>query len=169
MISFPSRELLAWAAGVFEGEGWISLQGKSPSMGIQMCDRDVLEKFSYAVGGGPIYYRNPRNWANNQSVKSKKDQWAWRITGFEKVQAVVSYLWPWLCSRRRGRIKEVLAIALTGQVHGGMKKGYKTQKALNRPHGDVRKYWQGCRCESCMGASRLYARGRRAPKKWASI
>lgn len=159
---FSSREEVIWAAGLFEGEGWISIQGKSPSMGIQMTDRDVLDKFQRAIGAGNIYYRKPRIYAY-EKVHTRKPQWAWRLNGFQRVQAVLAYLWPWLGMRRRTRAREVLLIAKTGQVKKGMVKGAKYGKPVE--HGDVRKYWRGCSCGPCKEANNKYSKRNREALK----
>lgn len=100
---FTSREDLAWAAGIFEGEGWISIQLYTPAIGITMTDRDVLDKFASVVGGGKVYPRGIKS-SGTGGITAKKFQWAWRVTSFENVQAILAYLWPWLCVRRRDRI-----------------------------------------------------------------
>jgi len=151
---FSSREDVIWAAGLFEGEGWISIQGKTPAIGIQMADKDILEKFAHAVGAGNIYYKKPKIY-DSRRIKSKKPQWAWRVTGFQRVQAILVYMWSWLGMRRRARTKEVLGIAKTGRTKPGMPLGYKYSKAIC---GDVRKYWQGCHCELCRKANRDYSK-----------
>lgn len=159
--SFSNRESVIWAAGLFEGEGWISIQGYCPSMGIQMSDKDILEKFAQAIGGGPIYYRKPKVYSY-EVVKTRKEQWAWRVVGFQNVQAVIAYLWPWLGARRRSRAKEVLQLAQLGQIHGGTLQGQKTSKA---EHGTVRKFWTGCKCDPCKQANRDYTKRNNAKTK----
>ncbi len=124
LCPFSSREEVIWAAGLFEGEGWISVQKFSPCMGIQMTEKETLERFAKAVGGGPIYYRKPKVY-KYEIIHTRKEQWAWRVTGFENVQAVISYLWNWLGPRRRLRAKEVLVFAKLGKAKPGMPKGYK--------------------------------------------
>lgn len=119
---FTSREELMWASGLFEGEGWICIQGKSPLMGIQMCDKDILEKIQIVTGLGKIYYRKPKVYSY-EIIKTRKEQWAWRVQGFHNCQALIAMLWMGLGTRRRNRAVEVLAIARTGNVKPGMVKG----------------------------------------------
>lgn len=45
----------AWAAGLFEGEGWITDRDKnSVQIGLGMTDRDVVERFAFIAGYGNI-------------------------------------------------------------------------------------------------------------------
>ena len=68
---FTSREDLMWASGLFEGEGWISTAQLSPIIGIQMCDKDILEKFQAVTGMGKIYYRKPKVYSY-EIIKTRK-------------------------------------------------------------------------------------------------
>lgn len=154
---------IAWAAGLFEGEGWISIQRKTPLIGIQMADKEILERFQSIVGCGKIYYRKPRIYSYER-IKTRKEQWAWRLQGREKVGHLLDVLSPWLGSRRKGRAKEVMTIAATSAKQPGMPKGYQTKKVLNRLHGDVRKYWSGCRCVECRKAVNAYCTQKRRTK-----
>ncbi len=100
-----TREDLAWAAGLFEGEGCFSFAAghvnRSLHAAINMTDRDVVQRFQAVVGIGAIYPRPPmkENW---------KPQWTWSVGSFEHVQAIIAMLWPWLCSRRRAKARLVL-------------------------------------------------------------
>jgi hypothetical protein len=123
-----NRESLAWAAGLIEGEGWIYFQGKSPYIGVQMTDLEILTRLQAVLGCGNIHQRklNPPN---------KKQQWTWRVSSFQLVQFVIVILWPWLGSRRRARAKEVLMIARSNpnKLRGPYKKSKKPNKFENPP------------------------------------
>ena len=103
-----NRERLAWAAGLFEGEGCVSGQRIAgtfyPKLSLGSTDPDVLVAFQLAIGGfGNI---------TTKSRRGTKPHWKpaqqWQLTRFEHLQAVLAMLWPWLKSRRRARIKQVL-------------------------------------------------------------
>ena len=103
----PWREDLAWASGLFEGEGWITSAGASPSgskyiLGLSMTDRDTVERFQRVIGFGSVYVvdKGPGN----------KVQYRWVVQSFEKVQAALAMLWEGLGARRRARAAAVLAI-----------------------------------------------------------
>jgi hypothetical protein len=83
-----------WAAGLFEGEGFISTTDKSHNIGIDMTDRDVLERFQRAVGLGVIY--GPYN-----KGSSRKPMFAWRVGGRQDREHVLRLLYPLLSVRRQ--------------------------------------------------------------------
>lgn len=104
-----NREQLAWAAGIFEGEGTIATrrigkreQDRAIVASIRMTDEDVIKRFHsiVKVGNvqGPSKPKNPK-W---------KPLWTWQTGSFEGSQAVTALLWAWLCSRRRAKIVKLL-------------------------------------------------------------
>jgi hypothetical protein len=106
-----SREL-AWAAGLFEGEGSFvehRVNKRSMSTQISMTDLDSLERFWSAVGVGTI--AGPYQYASQgRDRSSHKPYYKWAVYGFENVQYVVALLWFGLGVRRRARATEVLAL-----------------------------------------------------------
>jgi hypothetical protein len=101
------REELAWAGGLFEGEGCFSVnrdkRGRGyiyPVAAVEMTDEDSVRRFAAAVGFGVV--NGPyAHWA-------KKQSWRWQAFGFERTQALLAMLWPWLGIRRRAKGAEVL-------------------------------------------------------------
>lgn len=105
---------IAWAAGLFEGEGCVLLGKKTwkrkdgslgrpaivPSMKINMTDLDVLEKFFRIVGVGSL-----DRFGFDASGGTKR-QYMWRVNGKE-VETVARMLYPHLCARRKARLDEV--------------------------------------------------------------
>jgi hypothetical protein len=104
-----SREQLAWAAGFFEGEGCIGLNHTSGKqrpqlvLSVGQVDPWPMERFVEAVGIGASRYVETR-WAPTQ-----QNVYRYRIVSFEKVQAVVAMLWPWLSPRRKQQYRTMLA------------------------------------------------------------
>ena len=99
---------LAWAAGFFEGEGTVALNGSAPRLWLPQASAqgipEVLARFQAAVGGlgsisGPYVLKNP--W-------SKLPQYRWGLSRFEHVQAVIAMFWPWMSARRRSGARAVL-------------------------------------------------------------
>jgi hypothetical protein len=105
---------IAWAAGLFDGEGSLSLSGpadrsrrfvtmelpQSGASGIPdalIRFRDVVE-----VGaiGGPYPPRSP--W-------SRLPRYRWRVTGRHRVSHALFRLWPWLGSVKRDQIRRLSA------------------------------------------------------------
>lgn len=95
------EEQLAWAAGLFEGEGWFTIGHGVPQACIRSTDRDVIVRFCEIMGHGHVRMvdkGNPRY----------KKQWHWGITGFEKVRRFGDLIGPWLGDRRRKQLERVL-------------------------------------------------------------
>ena len=102
-----SREDVAWAGGLFEGEGSFSFQSRSDRKAhyalarLSMSDEDVVRRFADVVGfgsvNGPYQYRPDR-----------KPMFVWTVQGLERVQAFGAAVWPWLGTRRRTRLAEIL-------------------------------------------------------------
>jgi len=125
----PSREEIAWAAGIFEGEGCIHLHSPGTSPGtkrraeltVAMKDRDVIERLQAILGG----------WVNPNAYR---DMNVWREAGFERVQADIAMMWPWLGSRRRQRAKEVLAVGKLTRPRNLTTPSHCTYEGCERPH-----------------------------------
>lgn len=95
------REELAWAAGLFDGEGCTSLNTKRNGRwyGIRLAvaqnSIEVLERFQGAVGVGRVY-------------GPYKGEFSYCISGFENVQYVLALLWEWLSEPKRFQAENVL-------------------------------------------------------------
>lgn len=105
---------LAWAAGLFDGEGYIGAAarnsrvaktGRSQAPLLQMAvvqwhDPAVLTRFQKAVGGlGSITSR----------VRERQStEYIWRSGSFEVVQTCVALLWRWLSSPKRAQATRTL-------------------------------------------------------------
>ena len=98
-----TQEEYAWAAGLFEGEGYFTVhhphhEYRYPRAGLNLTDRDVIYRFADIAGGkvyGP-YDRKPGKW---------KPLFEWRLTRgvdefFEKVR-------PFLGERRLAQYEEM--------------------------------------------------------------
>ena len=104
------REELAWAGGLFEGEGCIGLYRRKgrrlpePRLRIAMTDEDILQRFAKAIGFGNVLgpYHFPSMPAHY------KPRFVWQVTGFHLTQAVLAMMWPWLGDRRKATAREVL-------------------------------------------------------------
>jgi hypothetical protein len=93
-----SRETdVAWAAGLFEGEGCFSHKGAAasfPRATMALTDLDVLQHFMSVVGVGNML-KNSR-----KEKPHHKDQWQWYTVGEDEFHAVVKLLRPHLHPRR---------------------------------------------------------------------
>lgn len=106
-----SREELAWAAGIFDGEGYIgTVERKVPSHGrrvprlemrvSQYHDPEVIDRFAAALGVGRVRHRVIK--------RDGASEWLWASWGFEPVQASVAMLWPWLSGPKRRQAARAL-------------------------------------------------------------
>jgi hypothetical protein len=105
-----TREELAWAAGLFDGEGSITygmnvhgIRSRAgykgtPRIHIQVGQSyspEVLHRFKTAVGVG--YVTGPYK-ANKVAIGMR---WTFVVTRFEHAQYTICLLWPWLSSVKR--------------------------------------------------------------------
>lgn len=113
----PNREALAWAAGFFDGEGYIgALRDKRGWTGVtvhvvQACTQPIesdsqppvaLKRFQEAVGIAG-------NWSSRgPSRPGGKHRWDFRVSRIEDVQHVVAVLWEWLGPVKREQARQAL-------------------------------------------------------------
>ena len=89
-------EMIAWAAGIFEGEGSVMVSNKSLRLKVGSTDEDVVETLRDVMGGrmtGP--YDRGKN----------KPNWVWAIYGEEARRAIWQFL-PYLGIRRTHQVLE---------------------------------------------------------------
>jgi hypothetical protein len=113
----PTEAEVAWAAGLFEGEGTIvvttATKSGHPRVGIAVAstDLDVLEKFQKIVGFGGIHKKTMKVQPHH------KQQYQWGCGTHGETVRILTWLRPWLCSRRAGRADEALATLAWTRVH----------------------------------------------------
>lgn len=93
---------IAWAAGVYEGEGTVYMQvrpdgSRSPIaiLKVTMSDLDVIERLRLITGRGSVALAGRRKRAEHH-----KTLYRW-ITYGSNARAVIDLFWPWLGNRRR--------------------------------------------------------------------
>lgn len=100
---------IEWAAGLFEGEGSISLARSRnriyPRLVLASTDEDVVRRFHETIGVG--YVNGPYKQANRPHTKPT---WRWEAFGTSARKALPLLL-PFLGERRTARANEVLAIS----------------------------------------------------------
>lgn len=95
---------LAWAAGLFDGEGWVT-HNKTLTLSIgigQSGDSEVLDRFALAVGIGNI---------NGPYDYGYKPRYQWSACG-NKARAVLQQLEPYLSSIKLRRWKELEEVVI---------------------------------------------------------
>jgi len=128
-------EDLAWAAGLFEGEGCFTASHKPPkgpnkriyvqtSASLTMTDRDVVERFQKIIGFGSFYDLGaPRPGA--QRV------FRWSVQDRSGVKRFYDLIEPWLGQRRKARGLEILSIPVGTQNAVHQSRSQKDSKAFS--------------------------------------
>ena len=110
LATSPKHEI-AWAAGLFEGEGCLTISGPRAKAILKTTDRDVVARFAGVVGLGGL---EPSPRMPRAGGLAKKPSWTWQATGHQNVQALIAAFWNFLGERRRARAREILlALAKT--------------------------------------------------------
>jgi DNA-binding CsgD family transcriptional regulator len=91
---------IAWLAGLVEGEGNISINGRSFTIRVKMGDHDIVERAAALLGGRLYPIRAPR--------AGRKAMWLTQIKGATAAGWAMT-LYPWLGLRRRQQVRDALA------------------------------------------------------------
>lgn len=107
---------IAWAAGVFEGEGCIGVYKQPdgrPNVAVKvvMSDEDVLIKFNSIF---------PSKNGLKQLVDIRKDSyktcWLWGLYSKESTTLFLKTIYPYLGSRRRLKCEELFSLVATSKT-----------------------------------------------------
>lgn len=136
-------EQVAWAAGLFEGEGCIVPRGKtSGELIVGMTDRDVLERFRDIVGVGGIKIEHRPD--------PHKDCYRWSVSNAPESRMVLELLLPWLSERRR----EAAEALLSRMEHCRGPNGLKTHCANGHEYSPENTYITPAGHRRCMTCHR---------------
>jgi hypothetical protein len=96
MTMSPTPTEIAWAAGLFEGEGCIVTDKKTGyhRLILTMTDKDVVEKFAKIVGIERVV---PLQRAPDPT---RKPAWTWRTGKRVEVRRILATFLPYLGNRR---------------------------------------------------------------------
>lgn len=119
---------LAWATGLFEGEGCINLHWRKSRLGtvdyanlrltIRMTDEEPIRAFRHIMQIGRVREMFPPSWR----AKSRKCMWEWAVES-RQARAALRAMYPLLSPRRQRKADEVFALS---PCYG--------QPASTRPH-----------------------------------
>lgn len=100
----PTALDMAWAAGLFEGEGSIfwHTANNGPRMQMSSTDHDVLDRFHHVVERGRIY--GPYT----KLAPARRPRWDWITGGQKNCGTLCALFWPFLGERRRAKVEAVL-------------------------------------------------------------
>ena len=96
---------IAWAAGLFEGEGCIATDRNSRRLIIEMTDKDVMEDFVRIVGYGNLC--GPHNTQKKDGIK-RKPTYRWSVCKRTEVSRILQLFLPFLGKRRTKKAVNVL-------------------------------------------------------------
>ena len=120
---------IAWAAGLFEGEGNLYLQQtsgrrgpKQPQMSLAMTDRDVVERFREVVGEGTIRIHD------DLKHPHFKRQYRWRMCGWKRISDALDLFKPYLGDRRLEKVREF------EEARDEPRKGHQSKERCERGH-----------------------------------
>jgi hypothetical protein len=94
----PGEEI-AWAAGLFEGEGCMTQSGGRKVMRLASTDEDTVRRFSEIIAVGKIY-------GPYEQGPPRKPFWVWVASGVDALLALRLMI-SWLGERRRKRACEL--------------------------------------------------------------
>lgn len=110
----------AWAAGFFDGEGYIAFRYASTGKGrwyrrieiqVTQCDPFVLERFARAVGVGRVYGPYEAGRKANHSP-----QWKYQIAGGPTVKSVIDQLKDFLSPVKLEQARVALRLFETSPI-----------------------------------------------------
>lgn len=151
-----TREDLAWAAGFIDGEGGTYCSGpETARAGLLLkagqAERSTLERMRDSLGLGTVY--GPYKTAGLHH----RPYWTCSIGGFEKVQAAVAMLWPFLSEPKR---QQAHAALYRWKLH--RKAARITHCKRGHPFDDENTYVRpgqtGRTCRACVRASQARRR-----------
>ena len=122
---------IAWAAGLFEGEGSLSLtpvknrpNSIKVSASLSMTDKDVVEKFQSVVNFGKV--KGPYQ----PQVKTYKVRWVWEVQNQPEVLKLIELFLPFFGERRLAKAFDIQK-EIRGRVYAtlGFPKGFDGNRA----------------------------------------
>jgi hypothetical protein len=91
--------VIAWAAGLYEGEGTVTRCGGYLRLSIRMTTEEPVRRFQAVVNCGTVY-------GPYQNGPGRKPVWMWVGVG-EDALDVADLLRPWLSAPRRAQLVRV--------------------------------------------------------------
>lgn len=99
-------ETLAWAAGLFEGEGSIVLRGGKLALQMKMVDRESVARFAAAVGDEGHVLGPYKNRTGEKDGYDRHEFYVW-TSRVHQAKEILQALWPYLGTLRRLRALEL--------------------------------------------------------------
>jgi len=96
--------MLAWAAGLYEGEGPATRCGGYLRLALKMTNEEAVRRFAAVVPCATVY--GPYNYDQPDGCV-RKPHWIW-IAQRDDALSVADELRPWLTAARRAQLERVL-------------------------------------------------------------
>jgi hypothetical protein len=109
MATLPRSEQIAWAAGLFDGEGSITLSGESLHVRMRNTDFELIERFHDVLRIGSVYGPYTRD---ERDGYRRKPFWDWVAREEDGLDAL-ALMWQWLSARRRDQAHAATGIHFT--------------------------------------------------------
>jgi hypothetical protein len=152
----PTAEEIAWACGLFEGEGSVFLlkKGQYGKASLRMTDREPVVEFLRIVAMGTVdgpYQPKSKN------GRKLKPHWGWRLGGKENIERLFELFQARLSPRRIAQFQTVLAACKSkftwpDGVECGLASYYGYVCHIRRKEAP---------CAPCREAARRYSQSRR--------
>lgn len=97
------KEEVAWAAGLFEGEGSVTQRRGMILASLKSTDEETPHRFCRIVQGGTIY--GPYRYDSPDGFR-RKPFWVWIGESVDALEAL-RLLLPWLGTRRTARVRDL--------------------------------------------------------------
>jgi hypothetical protein len=103
------EEEIAWAAGLFDGEGSITLSDDALHVRMRNTDLELIERFHDIIGVGAVY--GPYTRRERDGV-GRKPVWDWVAREEDGLDAL-AMMWSWLSARRREQAYVATGVVFT--------------------------------------------------------
>lgn len=104
---FMNSQQIAWAGGLFEGEGCISQNKERWTLEVGSTDEDVISKFAEIVEVGRLW-KEDRSKSSSYNPAHNPLFYRWRCGRKADVLYVLNLLEPWLGKRRGAKAREAI-------------------------------------------------------------
>lgn len=150
-MSYWSAVDIAWVAGIFEGEGWVSMKPgyNTCSLAVKMKDEDVVRRLLSVTGVG------------NVNGPDKHAMWTWQVGYSRDLARLLLAIAPLLGTRRKAQLVPVVERLMN-------------VRRVRRPgspieHGSYAAYAyekrRGVICQECRRAGNAYEKAGRQRRK----
>lgn len=158
---------IAWAAGLYEGEGNINGTTRGTAVCISMTDLEPLQRIQELFGG---HLRGPYDRPEDR----RKPYYRWKLSDWAGVQAFCLAVKPWLSPRRIKQIDDAFSVRVIRKRSPGVVNRWPADaECPSEPIATQAFYRRHMKrgetpCEVCRLSKNMYVREARVRLEWAS-